>query len=153
MNRRQLALRYGVAAALGLVAGLALNQTYVRYRLHRLLPKRPAMVRPMIRRHMIRELRLTPDQQATIEPILDRHFQDIEARRTEFQSDIRTVFTQMTAEITPHLSPGQQAELERLLSRARHWSPALRTPPRHSADRAPGIPGLERRRPAPASPP
>ncbi len=150
MNRRQLALRYAVAAVLGLVAGLAINQTYVRYRLGRLMPRRPAMVRPMVLRHVIRELHLTPEQQAIIEPILDRHLRDIEVQRAQLQSAFRDALARMTAEIKPHLSPDQQAELERLLSRARHRGPARRAFPRQPADRDPGAPPAERRQPAAA---
>ncbi len=119
MNRWLTVFRWALVFAAGMLAGVVLSQAYVRQRIARFVPRHPAIERPLFGAYIARELHLTPDQQAAIEPILEARFRELEALRAQHLPAMRAVFQQLAAEINPHLTPDQRDALDRLMERAR----------------------------------
>lgn len=64
--------------------------------------------------HMTKNLDLTPDQQAKIQPILDQAKPQIIAARQESKEKMRAIRENTRAQIRPLLTPAQQQKFDAL---------------------------------------
>ncbi len=72
-----------------------------------------------MKQHLRSELKLTPEQVNQISPIVDRATSRLEAKREETGREVRAIFDQMHAQITPLLTAEQRTRLEQMEQRHR----------------------------------
>jgi len=133
MKRWQQAMRGGAVFSLGVVLGVAGTHLALRWHFSHVMRNRPASQQQMVVRHLTRQLQLNRAQQETLRPIIADQIQALSALRQRHQPEIDAVFQQGAADMKAHLTPEQQARLDKVLKRLR----------RHP--RGPGQPGLGRR--------
>jgi Spy/CpxP family protein refolding chaperone len=75
------------------------------------------MMGERMREHMARHLDLTPEQIRTVDPILDRAAAELHQIRTETGRRVAETMRRSHQEIAPHLTPEQQAKLEKMKGR------------------------------------
>jgi hypothetical protein len=73
-----------------------------------------------MKRHLERELRLNPQQDQQISPILDHASSQLEAKREQTVRDVHEIFEQTHREMQPFLTPEQRTKLEQMERRHRH---------------------------------
>jgi hypothetical protein len=123
------ALKWQVAVALLLVfiAGVAVGVFGTAHHVRRLMfAMHPPHLRGRMAEHLRRELRLTPDQFAKVQPIVERSANRLEQIRAETNQRVRETIHQAHAEITPYLNPEQRTQLEQMEEhhrRALHGGP------------------------------
>jgi Spy/CpxP family protein refolding chaperone len=65
------------------------------------------------------ELKLTPEQVEKVSPIIDQASANLEAKREQTGREVRAIFEEMHAKISPLLTPDQQKRLEQMEQRHR----------------------------------
>jgi Spy/CpxP family protein refolding chaperone len=81
--------------------------------------RRAAHMGERMREHLRRELQLTPEQSAKIDPILDQTSQRLDAIREETGKRVSDTMNESHRQIAPFLTPDQQARLETMHRRHR----------------------------------
>jgi hypothetical protein len=141
MNRWQAIMRYGLVFVLGLLAGGVGSRLYYRHHFARTLQNREGFAQQMIMRRLTTELRLSPGQQAAIQPAVTAQLKALAALRAKHQPEVQAVFDKSTADMKAHLDAGQQKELDRIIERMRHRGPHAQgrfgPPPRGEPDSPP----------------
>lgn len=97
-------------AALGVFAG-ALHARHV------VMHGRGGFAGDRMRRHLQRELNLTPEQAAKIDPVIDRTSAQLDAIRRETAERVSQTMSESHREIIPLLNPKQREQLERMRQR------------------------------------
>lgn len=82
-----------------------------------------------MRTHLVRQLKLTPEQTAQVTPITDRAAAQLEAIRKETSHRVAQTFNQAHKEMLPFLTPEQQERLDEMKRRHRHMLQAHDLPP------------------------
>jgi Spy/CpxP family protein refolding chaperone len=67
-----------------------------------------------LKKHLRAELKLTPQQVEKISPIVDQASRQLEAKREETGRQVRAIFEQMHASISPILTPEQRELLDQM---------------------------------------
>ena len=74
-----------------------------------------------MRERLRRELKLTPEQEAKIAPIVNKSTTELEQIRRETGRKVHATFLEAHREMAAYLTDGQRAELERLEARHHRW--------------------------------
>ena len=82
----------------------------------------PGAMAEHMKEHLRSELKLTPQQIEEIAPIVDRATASLEAEREQTGQEVRAIFEQMHAQISPLLNSAQRARLERMEERHRQMA-------------------------------
>lgn len=126
----ELKWRLFVGAAFIFLAGVATGLFVGAWHMHHrgVFPGVPRLGERM-RSHFQRELKLTPDQMATVSPILDRTVAKLEEIRTETNRRVAQTMAASHAEAAPYLNPEQRARLDEMEKRHRRALHSMHPPP------------------------
>lgn len=118
--RNGLKSRIAVALLLVFLAGVALGVFGTAHRVRRMMFEhhRPHL-RGRMAEHLRRELRLTPEQFAQIEPIVERSADRLEQIRKETNQRVHDTIRDAHGEMLPYLTPDQRARLQEMAERHR----------------------------------
>jgi Spy/CpxP family protein refolding chaperone len=141
LTKARIALYLAVIFLAGAISGAALGWRGARQRMSQ--PPSPQQMRDHLRDHLHRELHLTAEQQRQLEPILQKHAEEMKAIHGRTVEQIEARIRAFNEEITRvlALSPEQKAkldELERRRQEMRHKKPPR---PNDSHRPPPGEPG------------
>lgn len=96
----------------GVTTGGFMATLHMRH--HFLGPPHSGEVGDRMREHLRRALDLTPEQAATISPIVDATSAKLEAIRIETARRVRSAMEEAEGQISPQLTPEQQKKLQKL---------------------------------------
>ena len=128
----RIALGLVLVFAAGVATGLFAGAWHSR---HRFLVRHGEMGGDRLRDHFRRQLDLTPEQAGQVDPILEETAKRLHEVRTETSQRVAQIMEQSHRELAPHLTPEQQARIERM--KQRH----LRILHRHGGHERPPPPG------------
>ena len=126
------ALKWRIAAAVlivfvaGIATGIFATAWHVQ---HHFGQGRTEVIAERMRRHLTRQLGLTPEQLAYINPVIDQTAARLSAIRSETGRRVGETMDQSRREIAPHLGPEQLEKLDRMrehhrrMMRRGHFSP------------------------------
>ena len=114
-----------IAFVAGLFVGIAGDRLYF----HRMFPGRRDFGSGRIVDRLNKELRLTPDQKAQVQKIVDSHRGRIESLMAPVRPEIRKELDATNAEIKTVLTPDQKAQFEKMLLRMPHRGMPSQGPP------------------------
>lgn len=105
-----------LAFLLVFIAGLTTGGFFsaLHMRRHFFGPPHSGAVGDRMREHLRRALDLTPEQAATISPIVDATSAKLEAIRIETAQRVRNTMEEAERQIAPQLAPEQQKKLQKL---------------------------------------
>ncbi len=98
------ALFVALFVAIGFVIGVGATMVFVKDRMHRLSPRRDAIAAAMLEK-MREHVDVTPDEEARLTELLQKHFDEIEAVRAKSFESVRGVFREMDGTIESVLGP------------------------------------------------
>ncbi len=73
-----------------------------------------------MRQHLRAELKLTPEEEAKISPIIDKAAAELEQVRKETRRRVHDIFARAHREMSANLTDEQRAKLQRIERRHRH---------------------------------
>lgn len=128
-----------------LISGILIGAGLMYIRMQRHIPRNPEpgpeYFSERIMRHMVGELRLTPEQRGQIDPIIKQHFESMHQIRMEARPKISEEIKQMNEAILPVLTEQQKRRWQEQARQIREF-------PREGFDRQHG-PGQEQWRRGP----
>jgi Spy/CpxP family protein refolding chaperone len=108
----KLAIAFLLVFVAGVTTGGLLGTLHVRR--HFLGPPHSGEMGDRMREHLRRALDLTPEQATKIAPIVDATSAKLEAIRVETAQRVRNAMEESERQISPELTPEQQAKLHQL---------------------------------------
>lgn len=122
---------------LGVVAGSLGNRYIHKHRFER-FRKEPGARKTLFVERLTRKLNLTEEQKKVFEGIVSRMDERMQEHRSQVRSEVKAIIDEGFSQMSRHLTPEQQEELDKMRKRARRF-PGLRPeppppPPPHPPD-------------------
>jgi hypothetical protein len=111
MKKWKVFLGIALIFAAGFLSGITITRWVVRRRVEQLTTWNPDATRRVILARLTRELKLTPRQQAELDPILADMQADLLRLRSRFQPETHQIVVKRAREMAPFLTPDQQVGL------------------------------------------
>lgn len=112
--------RIAVVVLLAFFAGMAVGVFGAAHQVRRFMfEHHPPHFRGRMAEHLRRELRLTPEQFAKIQPIIQRSADQLDQIRQETNQRVRETIRQAHSEMVPFLTPDQKTRLDQMEERHR----------------------------------
>ena len=115
-----LGIAFLVVFAAGAMTGSFVGARYLegqRKKHVRMMSRHEGAVAERMRRHLLQELELTPEQAEKVVPIIDATAARLQTIRTETANRVRSTMEEAGREMSPHLTPEQQIKMQQLRER------------------------------------
>ncbi len=124
MKKRGKWMAVGVIFLSGVLAGFVGGLTLARLQVRRTVQQGPEAIRNVVVSRLERELKLTPEQQERILPIVDRTHRGLQRLKTNQRPYLESLMEQAFFELRMELTEPQKARLDQIHADLRtHWMP------------------------------
>lgn len=111
MKKWKVLLGIAVIFAAGVLSGITVTRWIIRRRVEQIFTWSLDDTRRVVLDRLTRELKLTPRQQAELDPILADMQRDMQRLRSRLQPEVHRVVAEKAREMAPFLTPDQQVGL------------------------------------------
>jgi len=124
MKKWHVILGVALVFVAGILTGVAGARLYVKSRIEKAIRGGPDAVRERVMAKLTRELRLSGEQKAEIEPVVKEVQMKLARLRAVYQPEVEQVIGEGIEQINPHLNPRQQEKIRAFYRQVQaRWQP------------------------------